>query len=114
MDGSTMVMLSIFLMTQTALVAITAYNAHLKTRQLKDSERVSRAFEALIAQQEVNKRVQALFHRRLNRHRTLLIALYEGLEGAARGVSEEETLKKLEKFADVIKAHSKSSEIDLT
>lgn len=115
MDGTTLLMFSIFLVSQIALVGIWGYNVHLQAKSLESTERISRAFESMIAQQEINRKVQTMFNKRLNRHRSLLIALYEGLEGAAKGVSEEETLKKLEKFSAVIKAHTKNNpEIDIT
>ena len=115
MDGTTLLMFSIFLISQIALIGFCGYNVYLKSKSLESSNRISRAFESMIAQQEINRKVQTLFNKRLNRHRLLLIALYEALEGAAKGVSEEETLQKLEKFSAVIKAHSKNNpEIDIS
>jgi len=48
-------------------------------------------------------RVHALFNRRLNSHKSLLTTLHNALEGAAKGSTEEETLKKLEVFVDFVK-----------
>lgn len=110
MSSLMVMLLVVFLLEQLALVAISAYNAMTAREAQKDSSHLSRAFEMLMAQQEGNRKILTLFNKRLNKQRTLIVSLYQALEGAAKGASEEETLKILEEFSPIIGVYRKDKE----
>lgn len=74
---------------------------------VKQVHALSALVERVVSVQENKKdtddKIHALFHRRLTSQKTLLITLHNALEGAARGTTAEDTLKKLEVFADFVK-----------
>lgn len=55
------------------------------------------------AERKLEDKFRIMFNRRLNYQKSVLITLYNALEGAANGVTAEETLKKLEPYKDFIK-----------
>lgn len=90
------IVLSVFIVLQFSVLVFVSYQAR---QGRKVGDKIIEAHEQYMAQKEVESKIRALFNRRLNTHKALLLNLYEALEGAAKGATEEQTLKRLESFA---------------
>lgn len=101
MDISTV--LVIFAILAISLVACGSVFAHYLIQVKKLSELLKQTSDLHDTQRATYDKIHALFNRRLNSHKTLLLTLHSALEGAAKGSTEAETLKKLEVFADFAK-----------
>jgi len=89
------IVLSMFIVLQFSVLVFVCYQAK---QGRKVGDKIIVAHEQYMAQKEVESKIRALFNRRLNTHKVLLLNLYEALEGAAKGATEEQTLKRLEPF----------------
>lgn len=111
MSSLMLMLLVVFLLEQLILVVVSVYNAMTVRTAQDDLSKICRSFEMMLAEQEVNRKVIVMLNKRLGRQKSLVITLYQAIEAAAKGATQEEVLEKLRKFEPLV-SQTKESRSD--